>query len=595
MLKYSELILEKRLNESVVYFSPPFRKVLKKLDNKIANDLLEIEGDNIKPDVTFIDTQEKEGYISFTTMKNAWKKIKDLDIEYIKSDDDPKHSKYLRKKVADYIYIGSESEVKDVYLKSRNLLKIGKFANKVFPKKYTQQEIEEFTNLFKAKTSTKGEEFKIVEGEDIAFWYKEENHKYDRGDLGNSCMRDCGSGVFDLYVKSKDVCKMLILLENDLLLGRALIWKLSDIKIPNYKGELPTHFMDRQYTSKDSDVIKFIEYAEKKGWAFKAENNHHNLSEITFKGENYFADMEVQLETSNFKGYPYLDTFRRLDTYDNTLYNDDGDDTESYILDDIGGGYTDNSGVWSDYDEDYIYEDDAVWSDYANSYLHVSRALYVADGDYSNQGWYPEYCDDVVEDEFTMRPYHIDDVMLSKVYDNTYIAKEEAVLAVIGEKNGKPVISEDYYHLDDSRISYLEYRHNGVDGTWFKILSGLDSRWKTLPVHEDILQKNYMNKKILKEYSMEAYGVKDKKSKIRFLTLIDSEILELEIDFNVNLIIDKFEYYNKRFIKQFIPKLVEGYKLKIKKIEKKPDKFSKKKIKSIKRDIYNLERKFYQE
>jgi hypothetical protein len=44
--------------------------------------------------------------------------------------------------------------------------------------------------------------------------------------------------------------------------------------------------MDRQYTSKDSDVIKFKNYAKDKGWAYKANNNHHSLEPIYLRMMN---------------------------------------------------------------------------------------------------------------------------------------------------------------------------------------------------------------------------------------------------------------------------------------------------------------------
>jgi len=67
-------LFENLINESVIYFSPDFRKSLNRINsNQIAKDLLEIEAENIKPDITFID-KDKEGYLSFSTMKNAWKK-----------------------------------------------------------------------------------------------------------------------------------------------------------------------------------------------------------------------------------------------------------------------------------------------------------------------------------------------------------------------------------------------------------------------------------------------------------------------------------------------------------------------------------------
>ena len=39
-----DLILEKIINESLIYFTPPVRKILRKVNDKISADLLGIEG-----------------------------------------------------------------------------------------------------------------------------------------------------------------------------------------------------------------------------------------------------------------------------------------------------------------------------------------------------------------------------------------------------------------------------------------------------------------------------------------------------------------------------------------------------------------------
>jgi hypothetical protein len=58
------------LNESMVYFSPRFREKISKIDSPITKDLLNIEGSDIKDDISFIDFAEQEGMFTFKTMKN---------------------------------------------------------------------------------------------------------------------------------------------------------------------------------------------------------------------------------------------------------------------------------------------------------------------------------------------------------------------------------------------------------------------------------------------------------------------------------------------------------------------------------------------
>ena len=69
-----DLLLESLVNESFLYFSPPLRKVISKVGGEISKELIDREGKDIKPDITFVDI-DKEGYLSFTTMKNAVKTL----------------------------------------------------------------------------------------------------------------------------------------------------------------------------------------------------------------------------------------------------------------------------------------------------------------------------------------------------------------------------------------------------------------------------------------------------------------------------------------------------------------------------------------
>ena len=77
MLKYSqflEKVIFDLVNESRVYFSPELKKYLELINNDISKDLINMEGEDIKPDMTFVNL-DKEGYFSFITMKNASKLI----------------------------------------------------------------------------------------------------------------------------------------------------------------------------------------------------------------------------------------------------------------------------------------------------------------------------------------------------------------------------------------------------------------------------------------------------------------------------------------------------------------------------------------
>ena len=63
--------------ESLVYYSPKFRDIIKKIDSPISKELLNSEGDHILPDITFIDIDD-DGTVTFSTMNNSIKKVSDF-------------------------------------------------------------------------------------------------------------------------------------------------------------------------------------------------------------------------------------------------------------------------------------------------------------------------------------------------------------------------------------------------------------------------------------------------------------------------------------------------------------------------------------
>jgi hypothetical protein len=168
-------------------------------------------------------------------------------------------------------------------------------------------DIEKFVNKWKSRIKyevDKFDFFKLVKGDDIRKWYHEDKYKKDGGTLNGSCMRHSScQKYFDIYTKNPDVCQLLILVDDtDRLTGRALVWKLRD-------GET---FMDRIYSTNDSDVDLFKSYAIKEGWYYKgSQNNDPDETIIAPKGEKNISNLFVDLDT-DFKYYPYMDTLRYL-------------------------------------------------------------------------------------------------------------------------------------------------------------------------------------------------------------------------------------------------------------------------------------------
>ena len=545
----SELILEKAINESVIYFTPKLRSILKKTDSPISKELLEVEADDIKPDITFVgidneklDAPSEPGYVTFITMKNAWKKMNNDGIVYIKKTDDPNYHKPERKGLADRIYAEDYGKV---YSQSRNSLKIGKFVNKVLPGKYNASDIEKFTNQFKAMIDSTSEKFSIIEGDEIAKWYKGATYASGGGNLNNSCMRNRSASVFKIYTHNPQVCKMLILVEDGKLLGRAIIWKPESYSKEGY----PEFFMDRIYATKDSDIDKFKNYAKEQGWAHKTHNDYNSFRYVTYVNKADVVDMTVKLDKVSesdeyrYNNFPYMDTFRKYDPETGILYNNDNADNGEYLLCDTNGGFEsadgDDGTVYSEWDDCDINEDEAVYSDWADSYLHCDDAVNI------NGRWYPENCDDVAYSEWDDEYLLKNEAEYSEIYDS-YIRSDSAVLAIAEiADDGDPEEPDDFHHENDTRRILLKGHYSETN--WFIKLSNLWSTWDDYNyICKDLLSRDYEGNYILSMFSINVFRVVDKDDEVNevsYLTSTDAKILGYELEDLANpKLTDKFNY-----------------------------------------------------
>lgn len=169
------------------------------------------------------------------------------------------------------------------------------------------KELENFVDKFKAvRNIAKNafERFKIVSGEDIRKYYKEDSYENNNGDLGNSCMRyDNCQDFLDIYVKNPDAIQLVIYLsESNKLLGRALLWTDS-------RGR---KLMDRIYTSKTPDIHLFIEYANLHKFYNKTKQDFDDYTPFVYNG-NILKDengIKIILKYGEYDHYPYMDTFK---------------------------------------------------------------------------------------------------------------------------------------------------------------------------------------------------------------------------------------------------------------------------------------------
>ena len=401
---YIDFIFEAVAKQEMrLYYSDEFRNVLKRIQDKssIAQALLSSEDSNQMLDIyTLIDVTEKNDTISLIQVNRITRGNPDL------GETLPYNIRDKKK--------GSE-----FWTKARTEIGIGRWTRRIFTEVHKStvldSKIEEFVNLY--KSAIDGEDlskFELVSGKDIKKWYHENNYDQIRGQLGNSCMRynKC-QNFLDIYTKNPEVCQLLILKsddEKDKIIGRALIWKLTD---GNY-------YMDRIYTINDSDRLLFQDYAR----INKIENSYDGNSSLK---------LEVKLGDYTYEKYPYMDTFV---VYNPTtkILRDDEDlwPGQGYIkLQDTSGGFEAEDAVYSEWHDTYISRENAIYCENVGDWLDKDEAKYL---EYKNEWAAPT--DDVVWSEYHSEYFFIDDAVYSELMSDTLYPDNKNVIDIQINDNG---------------------------------------------------------------------------------------------------------------------------------------------------------------
>jgi hypothetical protein len=551
MKTYNEFLVEKELqplNESILYFSPQMREDLGKVRHPIAKAILSMEGTDRKEDITFIDVSPQEGFVTFKTMKSM---LNDIEKEAPTPDLTP----ILKSVETEFNKSNSDTYLVNLpgWKQKRNPIKIGKLINTIFPGKYTPGDIEKFTNKF--KVIQKGGSLatiKVIEGDEIIKWYNENNYLESTSSLGGSCMRyDRCATYFDIYTKNPEVCKMVLLLEEDeegvlKLRARALLWKVEGVD-DDLEFEW---FLDRQYAISDADALFLTDWAYDNGYAYKTENSFGNIQNVTWDGYHSKIKMQVQLQQKNYNKFPYVDTFKRFDPEECILYNDDEEknNENQYLLNSTHGGYEEIRGdVYCEWVDEYYPEDQTVYSEHVDSYLPENRATYINRGSRMNMGWWPENHDNVVQDEWHNDSIHINDAYYSEHYGGYILADEAVGVVDYVKKDGNCNEETCWVHENDS--CFVRFYGSSIkDSFWYEHLSS--KRGYYWEDHNGILKnliiKDWKDEWILKDFKITLYEVTGENAyeELDYLDEGSAKILGLKLDKDYERVSDVFEYLN---------------------------------------------------
>lgn len=168
--------------------------------------------------------------------------------------------------------------------KYRQISRVGRILKKLNPN-YSEAEIEKFVDSYRAECS-KESEVTIVAGSSITYWYLGTRYAKGGGSLNNSCMRHDHTQlrIDGLYAKNSDKIAMAVIIKDNKLYARAIVWKLDN-------GDI---YMDRIYSINGTYSELMKKYAASKHWKM-----YPRLPKTS----------TVTLKTAPKNDPPYLDSF----------------------------------------------------------------------------------------------------------------------------------------------------------------------------------------------------------------------------------------------------------------------------------------------
>lgn len=308
ILKYNKFIYNNLIKEAIMNYDEDFIEVLSNINFKYKNDISNAILSTYNKDI-----DNRENYIKMSDRQN--------DMVKFKSNDKVEKEGFESIPYSD--------------------IKVGKIIRRILDTinfKYKDKDIEDFVNYYKTEIDIKNNkmsEFKIIKGNQIKKYYLLDNYSEENeGTLQKSCMAmDRCQKFLNIYTENENKISLLIQLdkETNKIKGRALIWKIDS---PNIT------LMDRIYTTHDSDVNLFKEYANKNGWYYKLKQNT-DFNNIKIENDKDFINnviLKVKLDKFKFDYYPYLDTIPYL-TSDGTLTNNENTKSIGFLRDTDGESF----------------------------------------------------------------------------------------------------------------------------------------------------------------------------------------------------------------------------------------------------------------
>lgn len=159
----------------------------------------------------------------------------------------------------------------------------------------------------------------VLEGNDIAKYYNEDNYDENIGVLGSSCMRYCPSSFFEFY---KQYCQMIVVMRisTSKIVARSIFYP----SVESANGYIARPMMGRIYASDDIFYDMMKSYGIEKGYYIF--NGGYSATEFIIGHDKYMRISEFKpymitqnLINDEFAFLPYIDNFEYSLVLDNGM------------------------------------------------------------------------------------------------------------------------------------------------------------------------------------------------------------------------------------------------------------------------------------
>ena len=330
---------------------------------------------------------------------------------------------------------------------------IKKFLN---PNKYTEKDLDLFTSLFKAQTSHKEFDLKIVAGEEIKKYYGYRSYNDQiGGTLHNSCMKhDNCQPFFQVYIDNPEICQMLVMLDQKgKLMGRALIWKAID-------AETGTDVlaMDRIYAVDDNkNMHYFKEWADENGYIYKKEQKWQNCLFFESHGVSKIQKLNIHIKKIPYYQYPYVDTFKFWNEKNSTLSNFLPEKDNGYIrtlMGNDGKTLTADTLALDVVQKMYMHREHLIYLPYLDGRVHADYSIWSETMEASIARDHAIYNEEIKD--------YIFNEEFNKYNNQTRLNAKKEQIRRLNEQKAQKMVSSKKARLSTSDL-YAEYLNVNLD------------------------------------------------------------------------------------------------------------------------------------